>query len=321
MSVGNNIRTIRMLRGMTQKELGLKAGFSSSTADVRIRQYESGKMVPKEDKLNDIAKALDVDVSALEDHNIASDNDVMHIFFELEDNYGLKIGRRDDGKAILYFDEKHALGRFHDALLDHWCRVQSSLDANTEDSDYQEKRKEYDLWKCRYPLDMYEEEDATQNAITEKYKDLLYNVKAHFKIKRAKDFITVFEKLLKTGFDIEIVLAPERSGLGQYVCAATFKSSQLLEASEDKAIAFAEYLAMTSQLEDWGIEIERQCNTHYGEIVYINYFYSSMLSTALNHVVREMITKYQSGNFDDDLYQLQYKDSLQTFNVPIEDAR
>lgn len=87
---------------------------------------------------------------------------------------------------------------------------------------------------------------------------MLYNVKAHFKIKRAKDFITVFEKLLKTGFDIEIVLAPERSGLGQYVCAATFKSSQLLEASEDKAIAFAEYLAMTSQLEDLGIEIERQ---------------------------------------------------------------
>ena len=127
MSVGNNIRTIRMLRGMTQKELGLKAGFSSSTADVRIRQYESGKMIPKEDKLNDIAKALDVDVSALEDHNIASDNDVMHIFFALEDNYGLKIGRRDDGKAILYFDEKHALGRFHDALLDHWCRANYNI--------------------------------------------------------------------------------------------------------------------------------------------------------------------------------------------------
>ena len=114
-------------------------------ADVRIRQYESGKMVPKEDKLNDIAKALYVDVSALEDHNIASDNDVMHIFFELEDNYGLKIGRRDDGKAILYFDEKHALGRFHDALLDRWYRVHSSLAVNMEDFDYQEKRKEYDL--------------------------------------------------------------------------------------------------------------------------------------------------------------------------------
>ena len=86
-------------------------------------------------------------------------------------------------------------------------------------------------------------------------------------------------------------------------------------------IAFAEYLAMTSQLNDLGIEIERNCNAHYGEIVYINYFYSSMLSTALNHVVREMVTKYQSGDFDDDLYQMQYQDSLQTFDVPIEDAR
>ena len=321
MSVGNNIRTIRMLRVMTQKELGLKAGFSSSTADVRIRQYESGKMVPKEDKLNDIAKALDVDVSALEDHNITSSNDVMHIFFELENNYGLKIGRSDDGKAILYFDEKHSRGRLYDTLLDHWCRVNSSFEANTEDSDYQNKRKEYDLWKCRYPLDMYKEENATQNAITEKYKNLVYDAKTHFKIKRAKDFITVFEKLLKTGFEIEIVSNPEHSDFGQYAYAATFNSSQLLEASEDKAIAFAEYFAMTSQLEDMGIEIERRCNTHYGEIVYINYFYSPMLSTALNNVVREMITKYQSGNFYDDLYQLKYRDSLQIFDVPIEDAR
>ena len=51
MSVGHKIRAIRDLRGMTQKELGIKAGFSAATADVRIRQYESHKMIPKEDKL------------------------------------------------------------------------------------------------------------------------------------------------------------------------------------------------------------------------------------------------------------------------------
>ena len=45
MSVGSNIRHIRELRGLTQKELGLKCGFSASTADVRIRQYEADKMV------------------------------------------------------------------------------------------------------------------------------------------------------------------------------------------------------------------------------------------------------------------------------------
>ena len=41
------------------------------------------------------------------------------------------------------------------------------------------------LWGQQH-LDMYEEEDATKNALTEKYKDLLYNVQKHFKIKRAK---------------------------------------------------------------------------------------------------------------------------------------
>ena len=53
MSVGSNIRHIRELRGLTQKELGMKCGFSANTADVRIRQYEADKMVPKLDKIWD----------------------------------------------------------------------------------------------------------------------------------------------------------------------------------------------------------------------------------------------------------------------------
>ncbi len=321
MSVGNNIRTIRILRGMTQKELGLKAGFSSSTADVRIRQYESGKMIPKEDKLNDIAKALDVDVCAFTDHNITSDSDIMHIFFELEYYYGLKVDLNDSGTPILYFDEKHQLGRFNNANLDNWYRTQLRFAANEDDSDYQEKRKQYALWKSRYPLDMRDAEDVMFHAITEKYKDLVYTVKAHSTIKRVKEFITLFEKLLKNGFDITIYPAPERSGLGSFVCSASFKSSQLLDASEEAATAYAKFLAVTYQLEDLGIEIERTCDTFYGEIVTSTYFYSSMLSTALNQVVREMISKYKAGEFDDDLYQLQLEDSLRTFNVPIEDAR
>lgn len=45
MSVGYKIRAIHDLRGMTQKELGIKAEFSAATADVRIRQYKSHKMI------------------------------------------------------------------------------------------------------------------------------------------------------------------------------------------------------------------------------------------------------------------------------------
>ncbi len=321
MSVGLNIRNIRTLRGMTQKELGLKAGFSSSTADVRIRQYESGKMVPKEDKLNDIAKALDVDMSAFTDHSIASDSDIMHIFFELENYYGLKIDLDDSGKPFLYFDENHQFGRFNNANLDNWYRTQLQYAADEEAPDYQEKRKQYAIWKSRYPLDMRDAEDATFTAITEKYKDLVYTVKSSSNIKRVKEFITIFEKLLKNGFDIAIYPAPERSGLGSFVCSAIFKSTQLLDASKEAATTYAEFLAITYQLEDLGIEVERTCDTFYGEILASTYFYSSMLSTALNQVVKEMIAKHKTGEYDDDLYQLQLEDSLQTFNVPIEDAR
>ena len=43
-----------------------------------------------------------------------------------------------------------------------------------------------------------------------------------------------------------------------------------------------------------------------------------MLSTALNHTVREIMVVHKAGALDDKIMQIQYKDSLQTFNVPIE---
>lgn len=319
MGVGFNIRNIRILRGMTQKELGMKAGFSASTADVRIRQYESEKMVPKEDKLKAIAKALDVDVCAFTDHAITSDCDIMHIFFELENNFGLKVGKDNTGKTILYFDEADTLGRFHDINLDNWYRTKLSFTSTPEDTDYEEKQKQYELWKRRYPLDMYEAENAVQHSVTEKYKDLLYSIKTHFKIKYVTEFITIFQKLVKNGYDIKITHSPERSGIGKFVCCATFKSQQLLEAKEEAAIAYAEYLAITYQLEGLGIEIERNYSTEFGEIVSNTYFYNSTLSTALIKVICEMITQYKNGNFSDELYQIDYQDSLQIFNIPIED--
>lgn len=47
MSPGRRIRHYRMLRGMTQKALGIAAGFPPETADLRIAQYESGVRTPK----------------------------------------------------------------------------------------------------------------------------------------------------------------------------------------------------------------------------------------------------------------------------------
>ena len=61
-SIGSRIRFIRLKRGYTQKELGLKVGFSENTAEVRITQYENDARTPRNELLSSIAKALEVEM-------------------------------------------------------------------------------------------------------------------------------------------------------------------------------------------------------------------------------------------------------------------
>ena len=70
MSIGERIRYIRNLRGMTQKELGKAIGFDDRTADIRIAQYESGTRTPKANYVEAIAKALNVNEAWLMGYDV-----------------------------------------------------------------------------------------------------------------------------------------------------------------------------------------------------------------------------------------------------------
>ena len=48
MTLGEKIKKYRELRGLTQRELGQKVGFSAGTEDSRIRKYEKNMMAPKQ---------------------------------------------------------------------------------------------------------------------------------------------------------------------------------------------------------------------------------------------------------------------------------
>ena len=52
------LKCLRQYRNMTQKELGMRIGFSESSAGVRVAQYESGTRFPKIEKMDLIADAL-----------------------------------------------------------------------------------------------------------------------------------------------------------------------------------------------------------------------------------------------------------------------
>ncbi len=145
MAIGERIRFIRNLRGMTQKYLGMAIGFDEKTADVRMAQYESGTRTPKEKLVSDLANAMDVSPKALDVPEIDSHIGLMHTLFALEDLYGLKINSID-GKLCLTLDktrESTYLSMFD--MLSAWQHEAEKLKAGTI------TKEEYDTWRYNYP--------------------------------------------------------------------------------------------------------------------------------------------------------------------------
>ena len=102
MTIGENIKRIRVQRGLTQAELGFLLKISEST----VRGYELGIRNPKPSKLEAIAKALGVNVEVLKNSDF--DNiSAMHRLFQLFRQY--------DGS----FDRSGNL-QFHEIDLSSW---------------------------------------------------------------------------------------------------------------------------------------------------------------------------------------------------------
>ena len=145
MAIGERIRFIRNLRGMTQKYLGMQIGFDEKTADVRMAQYESSTRTPKENYVADIANALDVSPKALDLPDIDSYVGLAHTLFALEDLYGISIGEID-GETCLRLDKTK--GTTYLSMFDMFCAWQKETEKlrNGEIT-----KTEYDQWRYRYP--------------------------------------------------------------------------------------------------------------------------------------------------------------------------
>lgn len=144
MAIGERIRFIRNLRGMTQKWLGIQAGLPEKTADIRMAQYESGTRVPKEDLTEKIADALNVSSAALNVPDIESEVGVMHTLFALEDLYGLKIDEVD-GEPVI------RLNRNNKEFL-NMMKMFTAWQAEAQKwRDGEITKEEYDQWRYSYP--------------------------------------------------------------------------------------------------------------------------------------------------------------------------
>ena len=145
MAIGERIRFIRNLRGMTQKYLGTLVGFPEKTADIRMAQYEAGTRTPKEDLTKALAGALEVSPLALDIPDIDSYFGLMHTLFALEDRYGLTIEIRD-GEVVFRIDPRKGKDAAQiSEMVYAWAPVAEKYRAGEISKD------DYDKWRYNYP--------------------------------------------------------------------------------------------------------------------------------------------------------------------------
>lgn len=96
MSVGENIRRYRKLRGMTQAQLAEAVGLTEGA----VRHYESGIRAVKPELLESIAAALGMSVNALKDYGVETAGDLMSLLVRLEDSFGIVPSADGAGLAL-----------------------------------------------------------------------------------------------------------------------------------------------------------------------------------------------------------------------------
>jgi len=84
MTTGERIKTVRKLKGLTQKELAFMVGLP----DVRIRQYETNIRTPKIDLLQKFAEALEVPVATLKGIKINGEDEAEELLNDIVEKFG-----------------------------------------------------------------------------------------------------------------------------------------------------------------------------------------------------------------------------------------
>lgn len=149
MSSGYLFRKFREIRGLTQKSLGEKVNLD----DVRIRQYELDIRSPKDDVLNDISEALDVNPEYFKDPEYPYEfEEVIRLLFKLEDSIPIGIRKVDiNGTPVhsLVFLGHNILKI--DKTFEAWAEMQFKF------MDNEITWEEYEDWKANWPDSLRED--------------------------------------------------------------------------------------------------------------------------------------------------------------------
>jgi transcriptional regulator with XRE-family HTH domain len=198
MAIGERIRFIRNLKGMTQKYLGISIGFSEKTADIRMAQYENGTRTPKQDLINAIASQLDVSPSALNVPDIDSEIGLIHTLFALEDMYGATV-KNIDGEIHICFNSNNTPTELYRGLSE-WAKAMELYSKNSV------VKENYDNWRYNYPeyniedFDINSEIKSPEEEIAE-FEKIQYRFYSEHPEAASKEYLEAHPEILKNKQD------------------------------------------------------------------------------------------------------------------------
>lgn len=320
MTLGEKIRKYRTLKGWSQKELGLKVGFSAATADSRIRKYEKDLMAPKDDIRARLADVLGVDLSALSDINIGSYEDVMQTFFLFEEKFGMEIEKKN-GKTYLSFDDQNTDIRTLITYMNLWRNQKAALLPNPENVT-EEQRMAYEFWKASFAQNTNIYFAGKEKEIQAHYDPLIGKTTAsHSYAKDTSEITRLLRRIIEEGFTLSTTYthasdSPAGPGF-------TFVVNELLSpGSESAESLFTEFLVELKHFADLGARNYTELQM-VDKTLTITYYIPAASFSIIKHQVDKLLdylgNKENENDFSRDNFEMMFEENLKTYHNNIEE--
>ena len=320
MTLGEKLRKYRLLRGMKQRELGEAVGFKPSTADVRINQYESGKMEPKADIREALAVALGVDVSAISDINVASWEDVMQVLFEFEDAFGMRVEKRDGTTSLVFSDDNRDIITLI-SYLNLWRNKRLAMSVDDPNVS-EETLRDYSLWKGSFKSNIDAYYEAKEREIEKKYAAGIQSLSKKLKHAEKTSEITILlRSVIDAGISVGTAYLP--GGTGEGACGFTFAVNDLLNPPSAEAEELVtKFLCEYKYFEQLGARCFSDIQIP-GNSLMITYYVAIpsfiVITSQISDYAKHKAMEGDVGDGLRDLYEMHFKDELDSTYCNIKD--
>jgi len=315
MALGDKIRKYRTLKGLTQAQLG---SMVKLTGD-RIRQYENDVRKPKDGKLMEIAKALDINPTALFEPDYRNPNSVMHALFELEDIYGLRFEKSGENYQLAFSQNED--GQNSDWLMEGiaaWTAKRKELQPDINDSAgaITDKKEKYALWKARYPYDLGEDIQKQSALIADFHKN------AAPLISQNRKKITTFSEFFKSLLALDTESVIFHTSISKVACRRsavfTINLDYIMNAAVSVQKAYMCFRECWQDIKKIGIAVAENPMPIDG-VTHISMSTPCPQVIALFEEYEKLREEKASPAFDEDAYRMEIEDTMRIFNVPIKE--